>query len=88
MTIRQEILQAIQEFLTKEAKTKKDYRTFLGNCKRLCETPRIKDLSQEELTICQQTQVFLQNWQDNYFEHPTVLTKEKDLELTRERFQE
>jgi len=59
-TIRQEILKEIQTFLQQEKKQKRDYRLFTGNLKRLRETPRIKTLTPEELTICQQAQEFLQ----------------------------
>jgi transposase len=59
MTIRQEILQEIQTFLQKESKQKKDYRTFVGNLKRLKDTPRLQNLTSQELTTCQQVQEFL-----------------------------
>ncbi|KLL03606.1 MAG: hypothetical protein MRECE_12c022 [Mycoplasmataceae bacterium CE_OT135] len=86
MTIRQEILQEMQTFLAKENKTKKDYRSFTGNLKRLKETPRLKDLTNEELTTCQQAQEFLQRWQANYDQYPKIFTKEKDLTLLSEQF--
>ena len=87
-TIRQEILKEIQTFLQQEKKQKRDYRLFTGNLKRLRETPRIKTLTPEELTICQQAQEFLQQWQENYSEHPIIFTKEKDLTLLSEQFQD
>jgi len=59
MTARQEILNQIKTLLAKEKKSKSDLRSVRGNLERLIAAPRIKDLSLEELSICQQASRFL-----------------------------
>lgn len=86
MTIRQEILQTIQNFLSSEAKPKKAYRAFTANLKRLSETPRLQDLTLSELSTCQQIQTFLKNWSENYSQHPKIFSKEAELSQIQAKF--
>lgn len=87
MTIRQETLQEIKNFLAKEDKQKKDYRFFSGNVKKLNETSLFVDLSLDELNICQQIQIFLKEWRENYSKYPKIFSKDEELKQLKEKFE-
>jgi len=79
----QEILQELTSFFHKTTKIKKDYRSFIGNIKRLLESPLPKELSPTEQETLTKTEEFLSNWSDNY---PSVFLKKSDLTNLQEKF--
>jgi len=85
MTIKEIIheLASFFQFFQKEIKVKKDYRAFVGNVKRLMETPWPKELSLAEKETLTKTEEFLNNWSDDY---PAVFLKKSDLTNLQERF--
>lgn len=78
-----EIIQELTSFFQKAHKVKKDYRSFIGNTKRLMETPWPQELSSTEWETLTKTEEFLNNWSDDY---PTVLLKSSDLTNLQEKF--
>jgi len=79
----QEILQELASFFHKTTKIKKDYRAFVGNTKRLMESPLPQELSSTEQEILTKTEEFLNNWSDDY---PAVFLKKSDLTNLQEKF--
>jgi len=78
-----EILQELASFFQKTHKIKKDYRSFIGNTKRLMESPLPQELSLHEKETLTKTEEFLNNWSDNY---PAVFLKKSDLTNLQEKF--
>jgi len=77
-----EILQELASFFQKTTKIKKDYRSFIGNTKRLMESPFPQELSPNEKETLTKTEEFLTNWSDDY---PSVFLKKSDLTNLQEK---
>lgn len=77
------IIQELASFFQKTTKIKKDYRAFVGNTKRLLESPLPTGLTPTEQETLTKTKELLNNWSDDY---PAVFLKKSDLTNLQEKF--
>jgi len=78
-----EIIHELASFFQNSNKIKKDYLAFIGNTKRLMETPLPQELSPTERETLTKIEEFLNNWSDDY---PAVFLKKSDLTNLQEKF--